>query len=214
MNSSNLGRIDKYARDNEEARVKMGTLVDAFQYTPVERSLLRRVMNAMIHNSRIASAMCALCIGYEAHTTELSIGDRDEFNETMKRIAKASSAALVDADYDRIRTVIMNPTLPDPILTQLSNTADIPADACNTPDYRYKQYKCDIRPVHGSASCGLNTNLGCQKGSQIGTEYCEAVPGSNRCRLTPLGKSSGERKEMKRRIDDRFRSARTDYLNR
>lgn len=226
MNNRNLGRIEEYTRNSNNMNVKnkFSTIVDAFQYAEDDLSLLRRVFRRMRIEPKVASALCALCIGYEEIINDngMSAYEQSSFDDTLVDIVRASTAAAntrarsvseSNNQFDTIRTAITSPGQVDQVLSELSDIADLSEDECIQNGHRFNGYKCDVRPSQQNR-CGLTTSMNCRKGSLTGQTYCESVPGTNRCRLSNHGKNSKDRKTVKRQIDNRFQDARRTYLGR
>lgn len=233
MNARTLGRIEEYSRNtnslNELGPVvkdKLSTIVDSFQYADEDDlALLRRVVRRIRIEPKVASALCALCVGYEelVEGNGMNTQQKNAFDDVIVDTVRASAAASrtrsrsvseSENQFDTIRNSIMEPGEMDQELLDLNNLADLTADECVQNGNRWLGYKCDIRPTPGSNRCGLTTAMGCRKGASTGHRYCENVPGTNRCRLSDHGKTSKDRKEIKRQIDARFQDARRAYVGR
>jgi len=219
MSQRSINRIGTYGERNPNTRRKLGSILDAFEYVGDERQdlvLLTRLLNRMVLSPGLASAVCSLGVGYEQLVGTLPPDQVPAFNGIVKsvgRIAVHHPDSIVDL-RTRLAVVAGGGDLGDAVVDSLVRTAGLGRVACAAENNRFRTYKCDVPKEVGVDQCGLNTNFACERGISTGGDNCEIADGSNRCRLSAVGKRNKARLEGRRQVWESTAGARAAYNNR
>jgi hypothetical protein len=198
MSASTLSKIQLYSSNDPVRRARLQSIVDAYDYVADDRSdtsTLTRVLNRMMISPRLASAVVSLGIGYEDDCAALVPNDLVELHKHMKQVGR-----LVQNDVDSIRAAVTDNPPGDDAIDRLVDIATLGGQECRRQGYRFHGNRCDVSKDRSSGVCGLNTNFGCEMGSQVGTVNCELNQSTNHCRLSRTGKNNTRRVEEKQNL--------------
>lgn len=212
-----MDRIGTYAARNHTTRQKLVSILDAFEYVGDDQKdlmLLTRLLNRMVISPGLASAVCSLGVGYEQLVDSMRPDQVPAFNRVVKsvgRIAYKHPDSIVDL-HTRLNIVAGDGG--DVVVNALVRTAGLDRLACATENNRFRRYKCDVPKEVGVEQCGLNTNFACERGISTGGDNCEIAEGSNRCRLSAVGKQNKARIDGRKQVWESTAIARAAYNNR
>jgi hypothetical protein len=205
-----LDDLQSYSTEHPTDKQFLVRTVDAFEYVSddvADVQLLTRAMNRMLLNPRVASALCALCTGYED-----SLFNKDDAATTMfnKQIKQTGKLARDDNQRPQLRHHLTTDAHVDPEMEELKRIGGLTRDQCQTENQRWKQYKCAPRKELNSNVCGLNTNFGCEKGVRNAPSNC-VLQANNLCGLSDVGRRNKERISGRRHVRNLTMDARDQY---
>ena len=204
-------RVQNYVSENPDTRRKLVSVLDAFDYVDdrQDTAMLTRLLNRMVLSPRLASAICALGVGYEEAINALPPNEIPAYNATIRSVGRV--AAKSDDDLDVLRVWVTTDVDHDEEIENLVRIASMSRTQCAATNNRFRGYKCDVPKEVGVEQCGLNTNFTCEKGVTSGVGNCDAGDG-NRCRLSLIGKENKERTSGRKRVKAITNAARLAHL--
>ena len=209
MIPSTLRNVGSYTNDKPDLRNKFLNLVDAFEYAPdtKDQRLLTAVLNRMTISPGLASAMCALCVGYEDLTDSMRPREKESTDKMLRSIGRITKRI---PNTETLRRHIRSEPVPQNVnpdneLAYIERLVGLNEEACLENGGQYRNNRCNVVKDNEDLRCGLNTRFNCEYGSTVGMRYCTENQDGTRCTLSDRGRKSKKRKDAKRRSEQRRR---------